>query len=157
MIWRALLVLVLSATSGFAQNFQGYQDTSLDAVFEQWDAITKNYASGVSVMRPQNIKFVATYQVPPQSCSNGALEGVLRTVGLAHILKQVSITNCVGLRSERGRDVLAYVQDMLVPGLKADARIGGQIEVHANLFAYVVNADRARNAPIMLVSAFEPK
>jgi hypothetical protein len=30
------------------------------------------------------------------------------------------------------------------------------MEVYVDFLAYLVNADRARNAPIMLVSRFEP-
>ena len=44
-----------------------------------------------------------------------------------------------------------------MPGLNADAKLDGPVDIHAVLFAYVVQADRSRNYPIMIVAAFEPQ
>ena len=56
-----------------------------------------------------------------------------------------------------GRVVVAYVQDVLVPGLQTDAKIGQPVDIYADFLAFQVNADRSRNAPIMFVSRFEPR
>jgi hypothetical protein len=73
------------------------------------------------------------------------------------MLKQVSDTHYVGFTSTDGKPVVAYVQDVLVPGLNTDARIGRRVEIYEDFLAYQVQADRSRNTPIMLVSRFEPK
>jgi hypothetical protein len=52
--------------------------------------------------------------------------------------------------------VVAYVQDVLVPGLNADVKIGRPFKVYADFLAFQVSADRSRNMPIMLVSEFDP-
>jgi hypothetical protein len=61
------------------------------------------------------------------------------------------------LSSQQGRQAIAYLQDVLVPGLKSDARLGAPIEIYADLLAYNVNSDRSRNMPILLISRFEPQ
>jgi hypothetical protein len=156
MIWRAVIFLVLLPTLCLAQDFAGHQASTLDAVFETWDGITKAYKPGISILQPQKIRFVATLQVAPESCSNAPLEAVLRMLGAADLLRQVSVTHCVVLSSARRRTVAAFVQDLLVPGLNSDAKPGHRVEIYADFLAYVVDADRSRNAPILLVSRFEP-
>jgi hypothetical protein len=56
-----------------------------------------------------------------------------------------------------GRTVRAYVQDVLVPGLNSDAKVGSAIEIYADLLAYVVADERSRNNPTLLVNRFEPQ
>lgn len=53
--------------------------------------------------------------------------------------------------------MVAFIQDILVPGLKADAKLGGPVEIYAALFAYEVETDRSRNHPILMVGRFEPR
>jgi len=50
-------------------------------------------------------------------------------LNLGDILQQIEVTNCLELASPKGVSVGAYVQDMLVPGLKFDAKLGGSVEV----------------------------
>jgi hypothetical protein len=152
-----VVLLVLLPTFAQAQNFQGYRATTLDAVFDEWNDTTKTDGPGVSMSTPQKIKFVATLREMPKTCSNAALQSVLVTLGWADLLKQVSITHCLVFTSPSGRRVVAYVQDTLVPGLQTDAKIDQPVDIYADLMAYVVNADRSRNAPIMFVSRFEPR
>jgi hypothetical protein len=71
--------------------------------------------------------------------------------------KKVSVTHCITFASSGGGLVPAYVQDVLVPGLNADARIGGPVEIYAEFLAFQVSADRLRNVPILLVNRFEPQ
>jgi hypothetical protein len=151
------VLLVLFPTFARAQNFQGYRATTLDAVFEEWNGTTKNDGPGVSISTPQKIKFVATLREMPKACSNAALESVLTMLDWADLLKKVSITHCLVFTSSGGWRVVAYVQDVLVPGVRTDAKIDQPVDIYADLLAYVVNADRSRNAPIMFVSRFEPR
>jgi len=46
---------------------------------------------------------------------------------------------------------------VLVPGLTNDVKADGSIEIYVDIFAYRVDADRSRNAPIVLVNRFEPQ
>jgi hypothetical protein len=50
--------------------------------------------------------------------------------------------------------VVAFARDVPVPGLKADVRAGGAVELHAAQLACVVEADRSRGHPIMRVGRF---
>jgi hypothetical protein len=93
----------------------------------------------------------------PAPCSNAILETVLKMMNFADLLKQVSVTHCLAFTSTNGRSVVTYVQDALVLGLNTDVKIGRPVEIYADFLAYQVNADRSRNAPIMLVNRFEPK
>jgi hypothetical protein len=156
-IRRALILLMLLPNLAFAQNFKGYRTTTLDAVVDDWNGKTKDESPGVSFSRPEKIKFIATLRAAPVACSNAALATVLTMMNFADMLKQVSITHCVTFASTGGRTVIAYVQDTLVPGLNTDAKVGGAVEIYADFLAYQVNADRSRNAPIMLVNRFEPQ
>jgi hypothetical protein len=158
--WRVwiLVLATLAPDIAMAQNFTGYRATTLDAFIEQWNQITKNDGPGVSwPPEPLKIKFVAKMRSAPAPCSNAALEVVLTMINWTDLLRKVSITHCFTFSSSSGRLMLAYVQDVLVPGLKSDARIGGPLEIYADFFAFQVDADRSRNVPILLVSRFEPQ
>jgi len=157
LIWRALVVLALLSTYALGQNFTDYQETTLDALFQKWNDITKADGPGVSYAKPEKIRFVATLRSFPAPCNNAPLEMALRLMGFDKVLQQVSVTHCFTFASKTGRIVTAFVQDMLVPGLKADAKLGGPLEIYAVLFGYVVEADRSRNYPIMMVGRFEPR
>jgi hypothetical protein len=157
LIWRGLVVLVLLPALAQGQNFEGYRATTLDVVIDEWNGTTKNDGPGVSISTPQKIKFVARMREGPKVCSNAALESVLMMLDWADLLKRVSITHCFALTSVSGRVVVAYVQDVLVPGLQTDAKIGQPVDIYADFLAFQVNADRSRNAPIMFVSRFEPR
>ena len=157
MIRRALVLLALLPNLALAQSFKGYQTTTLDAVIDNWNEKTKTEGPGYSFSRPEKIKFITTMRVAPASCSNAALETVLKMMNFADLLKQTSVTHCVAFTSANGRSVVTYIQDVLVPGLNADVRIGRPVEIYADFLAYQVNADRSRNAPIMLINRFEPK
>jgi hypothetical protein len=157
MIQRALLLLFLLPNVALAENFKGYRTTTLDAVIDEWNGKTKSEGPGVSFSHPEKVKFIATLREAPVSCSNASLETVLRMMNFADLLKQVSVTHCVAFTSPSGRSVVIYVQDVLVPGLNTDARIGRPVEIYADFLAYQVDADRSRNTPIMLVNRFEPR
>jgi hypothetical protein len=154
-IWRYLALVLLLPTVCVAQDFSDYRRMSLDDVFEQWDNTTKTNDAGVSIMAPQKIKFVATYISAPKLCSTNELEVVLLMIGVADWLKQTPVTHCLEFSSDKGRKVIAYVQDVIVPGIEADARPNGQIEIFAELVAYKVNVDRSRNTPMLLVNRLE--
>jgi hypothetical protein len=124
---------------------------------DEWNEKTKSLGPGVSLSPPAKVKFIATMNGAPAPCSNGALVVVLRMIGFEDLLKQVKVSHCLTVTGGKGRAVTAYVQDVLVPGLNSDAKVGGPIEIYADVLAYSVEADRSRNAPIMLVNRFEPQ
>jgi hypothetical protein len=157
MIRRALVLLALLPNVALAENFKGYRTTTLDAVIDEWNGRTKSEAPGISFSRPQKIKFVATMREAPAPCSTGALETVLTMMGFAELLKQVKVTHCVAFTLASGRSAVAYVQDVLVPGLNSDVKIGRPMEIYADFLAFQVETDRSRNAPVMLVNRFEPQ
>ena len=82
------------------------------------------------------------------ACSNAPLKMALRLTGYDNILQQVSVTHCFTFTSKTGRTVVAFVQDILVPGLKAEAKLGGPVEIYAAIFAYVVEANRSGHYPM---------
>jgi hypothetical protein len=154
----ALIVLfVVFPNVALAQDFKGYRTTTLDAVVNEWDAITKDEGAGISFSRPQKIKFFAVKTAEPVACSNAPLEIVLKMMNFADLLNQVSVNHCIFLGSNGKRSFAAYVQDVLVPGLNSDVKMGRPMVIYADVLAYQVAADRSRNAPIMLINRFEPK
>jgi len=155
---RGLLVLaaVLPAIS-FAQDFKNYRNTTLDTVIEEWKGRTKGLGQGISLSPPAKIKFVATMSGPPVSCSDAALRIVVRMIDLEDQLKDVKINNCLSLATRKGRVVTAHVQDVLVPGLNSDAKVGGPIEIWADVLAYNVAQKRSDDTLIMLINRFEPQ
>jgi hypothetical protein len=154
-ISRILVPLAMLPGLALAQDFTGYKVKALDAVIDEWNARTKNDGPGVSFSAPEKVRFVVTMKNRPAPCSTGPLEAVSRLMDFTALLEQVKISHCIMLAS-RGRAVLAYVQDVLVPGLNSDVSIGDPMEVYADILAFQVNADRSRNTPIMLVNRFEP-
>ncbi len=157
MLNRLLLLLLLAPAVCLAQQFSSHKVVTLDSIFSQWDEITKTYTPGMSVMQPQKLRFEATYLSHPQPCNNRALETIFNSLAMPGFLKQVSITHCIKFSSASGREVVAWIQDVLILGLKADAQVNGQVEIYADLLAYGVGTDRSRNMPFMLVGRFEPK
>jgi hypothetical protein len=154
----ALIVLFVAFPNlALGQDFKGYRTTTLDAVVDEWDAITKDDGPGISFSRPQKIKFFAVKTAEPVACSNASLEVVFKMVNFADLLNQVSVNHCIFLGSNGKRSFAAYVQDVLVPGLNMDIKVGHPMVVYADLLAYQVAADRSRSAPIMLINRFEPK
>lgn len=157
LILRALIALALLSTCALAQDFKDYQETTLDALLRRWNDITKADGPGASYAELEKIRFVATLRSFPARCSNAPLEVALRLTGFDDFLQQASVTHCVTFASKTGRPVVAFVQDVLVPGLKTDAKLGGSVEFYVVLVAYIVEADRSRNYPILMVSRFEPQ
>ena len=156
MVRRALLLLAVLPTFALAEDFKGYRTTTLDAVTDNWNRKTASEGPGFSFSRPEKIKFVATLREAPKPCGTAVLGIVLKMMGLADLLKQVGVSHCIALSSAKGTQVVAYLQDVLVPGLNADVRIGRPFNVYADFLAFQVSADRSRNMPVMLVSRFEP-
>ena len=157
MVRYGLILLLLFPSLVRAQDFKNYRTTTLDAVIGEWDQRTKSEGPGVSFSRPEKIRFVATMRGAPTRCSNATLAAVWRMMGVEHLLKQISVSHCLPLASANGRPIVAYLQDVLVSGLNADAKVGGSLEIYADFLAYQVTADHASNAPILLVNRFEPK
>ena len=154
-ISKILVLFAMLPGLALAQDFTGYKVKPLDAVIDEWNARTKNDGPGVSFSAPEKVRFVVAMKDRPEPCSTGALEAVLRLMDFTALLEQVKISHCV-LLVYRGRPALAYVQDVLVPGLNSDVSIGDPMEVYADILAFQVNQDRSRSAPIMLVKRFEP-
>lgn len=152
-----LLLLALSPVLAAAQAFSSHKPVALDTIFDQWDGITKSYTPGLSVIQPQKVRFDAKYLSLPQPCNNRLLEMVFNSLAMPGMLNQLRTTYCIRLASASGREVLAWVQDVLVPGLQEDATLNAPIDVYADMLAYSVNADPSRNMPIMIVGRFEPK
>jgi len=157
MRWRLLIALVLLPSFALAQEFKGYRTTTLEVVINEWNGRTKGEGPGISIGRPEKIKFGASMRAAPAPCSNGVLQTALRMMNFSDLLKQVSVTHCLTLTSTNGRPVVAFVQDVLVPALNTDLRIGQPVQIYADFLAYQVTSDRSRNAPILLVSRFEPQ
>jgi hypothetical protein len=107
------LILAFAPLLGHAQQAPGYKDVALEAIFSEWDEITKAYAPGMSVMRPQKLRFTAKHLTGPKPCNTAPLEMIVK--------------------------------------------VDSPIEIYADLLAYGVGTDRARNMPFMLVNRFEPK
>lgn len=101
MIWRALIILALLSTHALAQNFTAYQETTLDALFQKWNDITKADGPGISVAQPERIRFVATLRSFPEPCNNAPLALALRLIGFENVLQQVSVTHCFTFASRR--------------------------------------------------------
>lgn len=108
-------------------------------------------------MQPQKVRFSAKYLAHPKPCSTGALQMIMNTLGYSDFLQRVQISQCVQFASRSGREVTAWVQDVLVPGLNADAKIDSELEFYVDLLAYRVAGDRTKNMPYLLVSRFENK
>jgi len=157
MVHRLFLLFVLVPTLCLAQQFSSHKSVTLDSIFAQWDEITKTYTPGMSVMQPQKVRFDAKYLSHPQPCSTRTLEVIFNTLAMPDLLKKMAVTHCIKFSSDSGREVTAWIQDVLIPGLNADAKLNGQVEIYADLLAYGVSTDRSHNMPFILVGRFEPK
>ena len=154
---RHALILLLLPSLALAQDFKGYRATTLDAIVDEWNVRTKDEGPGISFSRPEKIKFFAVKTASPVACTNASLATVLKMMNFAELLNQFSVNHCIFVGMTNRRSVVAYVQDVLVPGLKTDIKEGQPMVVYADLLAFQVAVDRSRNAPIMLINRFEPK
>lgn len=106
MIWRTVVALAFLPAICWAQSFERYQAKTLDAVFDEWNDLTKTYEVGLSVIRPQKIRFVATYRLAAQPCDTRALEFVLTTLGATAILKQRNALPWLVLAARKAGDCI---------------------------------------------------
>ncbi|TWC05146.1 hypothetical protein FBZ93_103158 [Bradyrhizobium macuxiense] len=155
-ILGALIVLASFTASAAAQDFKQYRTTTLDALVDEWNRKTSKEGPGYSFSRPEKLKLIVKLGQAPKPCETDPLRLVLRTMGFEKVLEQVKVSQCIGLVSDGGRAMPAYVQDVLVDGLNADAKVGRSIEAYVDFLAFEVNADRSRNRAILMLNRFEP-
>lgn len=148
-------LLLLGAA--LAQDAPAPERVTLDALFAQWDEATKDEEPGVSLVQPRRLRFAATYLAAPAKCNTQALQAILDAMGQADFLKKAPAEHCIRLKSDSGRELTAWTEDVLVPALNSEMKPGGTIEIQAEFLAYGVGSDRSRNMPLMLVSGFEAK
>ena len=140
-----------------AQEAPTHDAIKLDEVFAQFDKATKDEEPGISLVQPRHVRFIAKLVEAPTKCNTQALQAILEAMGQPDFLQKAPVEHCIRLKSEGGRDLTAWVQDVLLADLNSDAKPGSAIELYADFLAYGVGTDRARNMPLMLVSRFEPK
>ena len=105
----------------------------------------------------EKLRFSARYTAAPTDCPTGLFDEAMTMLGNADFLKRAPTHHCIEVEAEGGRKAQIYVQDMLVPGLQKDAKVGGRLDIHALLVGYEVQQDRARNQPVMEMTEFEPE
>jgi hypothetical protein len=155
--FAVLLATWFAVAPCLAQEAPTHDTIKLDEVFAQFDKATKDEEPGISLVQPRHVRFVAKLVEAPAKCNTQALQAILDAMGQPDFLQKAPVEHCIRLKSDGGRDLTAWVQDVLVADLNSDAKPGVAIEVYADFLAYGVGTDRARNMPLMLVSRFEPK
>jgi hypothetical protein len=149
------IAFLISFQASAQQAWSTHRAVTLDEIYAQWDGITKEYQVGISILRPpQKVKFKAKYLSHPQPCNVGLLQMVMNTLGVPDFLKRAPVSQCIKFTSESGREVTAWIQDVLAPGFAADAQIDSQLEFYADFLAYNVSSDKTKNMPVMLVARF---
>ena len=153
--WPLAALLVLGPC--LAQEAATHEPVALDALFAQYDEATRDEEPGVTLVQPRHLRFAATLVAAPEACNTQALQAILDELQLHDFLDKAPAGHCIRLKSEKGRDLTAWVQDVLVPALQSEVKAGAAIDIQADFLAYGVGHDRERNMPLMLVSGFEPQ
>jgi hypothetical protein len=148
--WAAVLLL----GPCMAQDAVTHEPVELDTLFVQYDDATQDEEPGVALMRPRHLRFAATLTATPEPCNTQALQAILDALELHGFLDQAPAGHCIKLRSPGGRELTAWVQDVLVAALRSNAKTGATLDIQADLLAYGVGRKRALNMPLMLVSGF---
>ncbi len=138
-----------------AQEAATHERITLDALFAQYDDATRDEEPGVTLLQPRHLRFAATLLATPEPCNTQALQAILDELQLHDFLDKAPAGHCIRLRSDKGRDLTAWVQEVLVPALQSEVKAGAVIDIQADFLAYGVGHDRQRNMPLVLVSGFE--
>lgn len=151
-------LLVASAAPAWCLDFEysAYRPDSLNAITEQWDAITRSYSPGYSIKTPpERVKTTVIAEGPPFPCDTSTLELIFRTLRMSSVLQQVPVNHCIRVTDPTSRKtVKAYMQDVLVPAFSSETGTGRRVDLYVLFVAYAVTSDRAKNEPVFLVNEF---
>jgi len=119
----ALLVLAVPA-SAFDPGAYGLVD--LDAVLD-----LPKPATGIDVARPAKAKLranLASYATP---CDTSMLVTAHKMLGAEQVLQQIKVTQCIQVKSRKGKTAKLFIQDQVAAYLPQEVAIGDEIDLYA--------------------------
>jgi hypothetical protein len=152
----ATLLFLPVATCAYAFDFSSYNSTTIDSLRSTWDATTKDYSPGLSILPFQKLKIKAAVVQSPEPCKSKQLEKVFTVLGQKDFLKVAPVNNCIRLReNETGYNYFAYIQDALLPAFIKEVVPSEEVELYVLFPAYTVRQDKSQNMPMLLVTEFQ--
>lgn len=138
------ILTLLGAANAWAFDFDRYQAADLDALLEQ-----KRPDTGVDVYPGRPLRLTATLTAYGQRCKVGFLKKTMTMMGVPReTVDTLPVTQCLKIRSAKGRDVTVFIQDPVAAFLPKEVPLGKTL----TLFAIHLFTDR--NGPGLLVNEF---
>ncbi|MFK4656769.1 hypothetical protein ABIF97_006703 [Bradyrhizobium japonicum] len=143
----SLLLVVLSAVPDAARaefNFARYKETDLDEFLAR-----RRPATGLDVYPMSPLKLDVTLASHGEPCASGALKRSLIMSGMPKTdADALQATNCITVRSAKGRELKVFIQDVVYGFLPAEVPVGDKLSL------YAVHAFTSPEGPGLLVNEF---
>ncbi|MFK4498562.1 hypothetical protein ABIF86_002853 [Bradyrhizobium japonicum] len=143
----SLLLVVLSAVPDAARaefNFVRYKETDLDEFLAR-----RRPAAGLDVYPMSPLKLDVTLASHGEPCASGALKRSLIMSGMPKTdAVALQATNCITVRSAKGRELKVFIQDVVYGFLPAEVPVGDKLSL------YAIHAFTSPEGPGLLVNEF---
>jgi Peptidase family M23 len=140
--------LILLATEAFAFDYDRYKPADLDAI-----ASRKPSGPGADVFRGEPYRLDVTVVSQAAPCATGFLKRSMIMMGIGHkdAPGGIPISNCVKVRTAKGKELLLYIQDVLTEPLAKEVPAGKQVTLYAVLMFL------SQDGPGILINEFSAK
>lgn len=144
----ALLLIVLSfvvpETARAEFNFARYKETDLDEFLAR-----RRPTSGMDVYPMSPLKLDVTLASHGGPCASGELKRALIMSGMPKPdADALQATNCIIVRSAKGRELKVFVQDVVYGFLPNEVPVGDKLSL------YAIHAYTSAEGPVLLVNEF---
>ncbi len=141
----------------YAVKGDGYRTIKISEIYKKWNRMTEGHAPGISAAEVDKVRFIAKYIGRPYKCSIELFVDSVTLVGMKNLVEEIPVSMCIKLKTQGGKKVSVYIQDILSDGFRHDVKKGSMVELWAGFFAYRVDSDVTKNSPVLLINHFEPK
>ncbi|WP_139031527.1 M23 family metallopeptidase [Bradyrhizobium sp. ORS 375] len=145
--WAVAVLSAVAVMAGnsveAAFNYARYQETSLDDVLAM-----PRPAKGVDIKSGAPFKLEVTLVNAGGPCATGFLKKSMAMSGFDQV-GAIGVSNCITVRSAKGRDLKVFVQDVVYGFLPREVKVGGRLTL------YAVHVYTAAEGPGLLVNEFQ--
>ncbi|GLH81154.1 hypothetical protein SSBR45G_60630 [Bradyrhizobium sp. SSBR45G] len=145
--WASVVVLAFAVMVGSPAaaefNYARYQEASLDELL----ALPRP-ANGVDIKAGAPLKLEVTLVNAGGSCETGFLRRAMTMTGFDRT-GAIGISNCITVRSAKGKQLKVFVQDIVYGFLPREVKVGGRLTL------YAVHVYTSAEGPGLLVNEFQ--
>jgi hypothetical protein len=142
--WAVAIATSFYASSAHGFDYSRYQAADLDEIIEQ-----PRPKSGADILAEARLKIIGTLMAYGEPCNTGFLKKAMSMGGIPQpSVDAVAITQCIKLRSARGKEVRLFIQDKVAEFLPKEIRIGDAVTL------FVLRVFNHADGPGLLVNEF---